>query len=121
MTTPRFPSRDDTGTTTCTVCQFPFTPAGRQRYRTSACRKTAWRRRHQGPAAPLPAPAARPRRDHTIYECPGCGERLLGQQRCPDCGIFARRVGTGGPCPHCGEPGAITDLLQEVVTTLSDR
>src|SRR5437899_787471 len=66
--------------------------------------------------APLAVPAARPRTDHTIYECPDCGQRLLGEQRCPDCATFARRIGPGGPCPHCGEPVAIADLLQEVVT-----
>ena len=105
------PSRDDTGTTTCPVCQQPFTPAGRQRYCSSPCRKTAFRRRHQAPPVPLTVPAARPRRDHTIYECPDCEQRLLGEQRCPDCGIFARRIGPGGPCPHCAEPIAITELL----------
>ena len=40
--------------------------------------------------------------------------RLLGEQRCPDCATFARRVGPGGPCPHCAEPVAIADLTQEV-------
>ena len=92
MTTPaQTPSRDDTATITCPVCQSSFTPA------------------------------ARPRREHTIYECPACGQRLHGEQRCPDCGIFAARIGPGGPCPHCGEPVTITDLLQEVVTTPGNR
>jgi len=117
---PPAPSRDDAGTITCPVCQARFTPAGRQRYCTSACRKTPWRRR-QGPAGPDAIPAARPRRDYTVYECPGCSERLLGEQRCPGCGIFAARLGTGGPCPHCGEPVTIADLLQEVVTTPTNR
>jgi hypothetical protein len=115
------PLRDDAETITCPVCQARFTPAGRQRYCTSACRKTAWRRRHQGPAGPAVVPAARPHRDYTVYECPSCGERLHGEQRCPHCGIFAARLGTGGPCPHCGEPVTITDLLQEVVTTPANR
>ena len=118
---PPAPSRDDTATITCPVCQAPFTPAGRRQYCSSACRKTAWRRRHQHRPAPPPVPAARPRRDYTIYECPGCGQRLLGEQRCPDCGIFAARLGTGGSCPHCGEPVTIADLLQEVVTTPANR
>jgi hypothetical protein len=26
-----------------------------------------------------------------------------------------RRVGLGGHCPHCDEPIAITDLLEEVI------
>ena len=106
------PRRDDAATMTCPICQTRFTPAGRQRYCSGAYRKTAWRRRHQDQPPPPVIPAARPRRDHTIYECPECGQRLAGEQRCPDCGIFARRIGIGGPCPHCGEPVALTDLLE---------
>ena len=122
MTTPaQTPPRDDTATITCPVCQSSFTPAGRQRYCTSTCRKTARRRRHQNPAASPPIPAARPRREFTIYQCPTCGQRLHREQRCPDCGIFAARIGPGGPCPHCGEPVTITDLLQEVATTPANR
>jgi hypothetical protein len=63
-------------------------------------------------------PAARPRREHTIYECPACEQRLLGEQRCPDCGIFGRRIGAGGTCPHCQEPVAITDLLNQEVAIM---
>ena len=117
----RSPSRDDTATITCPVCQHRFSPAGRQHYCSDRCRKTAFRRRHQAPPAPVLVPAARPRREHTIYECPGCEQRLLGEQRCPDCGIFARRIGPGGPCPHCAEPVAVTDLIQEVVTMPGSR
>ncbi|MGH2608690.1 MAG: hypothetical protein ACRDHF_06325 [Tepidiformaceae bacterium] len=47
----------------------------------------------------------------TIYECPACDIRYLGQQRCADCGVFCRRVGPGGLCPHCDEPVALADLL----------
>jgi hypothetical protein len=39
---------------------------------------------------------------------------FLGQQRCDDCGVFGRRLGPGGPCPHCDEAVAISDLLAEV-------
>lgn len=53
----------------------------------------------------LPGP-----RGHTVYECPGCGERYLGQRRCEACGIFCSRIGPGGPCPHCAEPVAIQDI-----------
>ena len=114
----RSPSRDDTATITCPVCQARFTPAGRQRYCSSACRKTAFRRRHQDPPPPSAVPAARPRRDHTIYQCPACEQRLLGEQRCPDCGTFGRRIGAGGPCPHCQEPVAIADLLDQEVAIM---
>jgi hypothetical protein len=109
--TPQIPSRDDTETTTCPICRHLFTPTGRQTYCTNACRKTAYRRRHQQPAATFTIPAARPRREHTIYECPTCGQRLIAEQRCPDCAIFARRVGLGGACPYCDEPVTINDLL----------
>ena len=98
------PSRDDTATRTCPVCQRSFTATGRQTYCGSPCRKTAFRRRHQQPLAAITVPAARPRREFTIYECPSCEDRLLGEQRCPTCGIFARRVDIGGPCPHCDQP-----------------
>jgi hypothetical protein len=112
-----FPSRDDAGTMSCPVCQQPFIPAGRQRYCTGRCRKTAFRRRHQDQPGPVTVPAARSR-EQTVYECPGCEQRLLGEQRCPDCGIFARRIGSGGPCPHCAEPVAIADLFQEEVADM---
>jgi hypothetical protein len=56
-------------------------------------------------------PTARPRREITVYERPDCGERLLGEQRCEHCQIFTRRVGIGGQCPHCDQPVAMTDLL----------
>lgn len=34
----------------------------------------------------------------------------LDEQRCPDCSLFARRIGEGGNCPHCEEPVALSDL-----------
>jgi len=110
------PSRNDNHndtTAACPACGQPFTPAGRRRWCSDACRQSGWRRRH--PAAPgtttaLPAPAPRVR-DATIYQCPHCDQRYLGQQRCDDCGTFCRRIGPGGPCPHCDEPVAINDLI----------
>ena len=108
---PRNDSRNDTAA--CPACGQPFTPAGRRRWCSDACRQAAWRRRH--PATPPASAAAvppptRPARDHTIYECGDCGQRYLGQQRCQDCSTFCRRIGPGGPCPHCDEPVAINDL-----------
>lgn len=50
-------------------------------------------------------------RAQTIYECPTCSERRLGEQRCEDCGAFSRRIGPGGACPHCDEPVLVTDLV----------
>jgi len=63
------------------------------------------------PPAAVIIPAARPRRDHTIYECPACEQRLLGEQRCPDCHAFCRRLGLGGLCPHCDDPVTLAELL----------
>ncbi len=114
---PRTPPRDDPGTTPCPVCQHSFTPNGRQTYCSTICRKTAFRRRHQQNGPAVTVPTARPRRQITVYECPACGERLLGEQRCPDCHTFARRIGVGGSCPHCEEPVAITDLLNDAAVT----
>jgi hypothetical protein len=105
------PSRDDHETTSCPVCQHPFTPAGRQAYCSPRCRKTAFRRRHQDPPDAIAVPPARPRSRYAIYECPGCELRQAGRQRCDDCGIFGRKIGTGGPCPHCSEPVTVSDLL----------
>ena len=108
------PSRNDgrNDSAACPACGQPFTPAGRRRWCSDACRQAAWRRRH-----PAPAPAAAltttppAARDATIYQCPHCQERYLGQQRCDGCGTFCRRIGPGGPCPHCDEPVAIKDLI----------
>jgi hypothetical protein len=120
---PSGPSRDDAetiplGTTlVCPVCQRRFTPRGRRRFCSDACHKAAWRRRHQPPpAAALVVPPARPRRPITVYACPSCQARYLGEQRCGDCGVFCHRVGLGGTCPHCEEPVAAADLIAEGVT-----
>ncbi len=121
MSTTPTPSRDDPATMTCPLCQHYFTPTGRAIYCSTACRKTAFRRRHQTPSTTVTVPAARPRREFTIYECPDCGERLYGQQRCQDCGTFARRIGLGGPCPHCNQPVALNDLLDQEVNTVIKR
>jgi len=114
-TTVDTPSRDDNETTStptgaCPVCRTEFTRVRRQLYRSAVCRKTAWRRRAAAhpPTTPVPPPGRR--RQHTVYACPDCDTRYLAEQRCPDCNIFCRRIGAGGPCPHCDEPVAVTDL-----------
>lgn len=97
--------RDDDATTGCAVCATSFTKRGRQRFCSDTCRQTAWRRTRAAPITPTVT------KTHTVYECDSCGSRLLGEQRCQDCGTFARRIGPGGPCPHCDEPVAINDLF----------
>jgi len=101
------PLRNVGVTTPCPVCEVPFTPVGRQRVCSAACRQALWRRRH---VAPVGVPQ-RASRAATIYECPSCETRYLGEQRCPDCATFCRKVGPGAPCPHCDEPVLLADLL----------
>lgn len=115
------PSRDDGGTTVpgrgtrpggaacCPVCERWFVPLGRQAYCSSPCRKRAFRARHNRPRPPR-LPAGARRRHHTVYECPTCEVRQVGEQRCADCGVFGRSLGLGGECPSCGEPVAAGEL-----------
>lgn len=108
---PDTPPGDDTATMTCPVCQRPFTPSGRRRYCRDACRRLAWKRRRHTPPTPVVVPPGRPRRPLTVYQCPSCDLRAVGEQRCDDCHTFMQRVGLGGPCPHCEEAVAVADLL----------
>jgi hypothetical protein len=99
----------------CPVCATAFTPIRRQTYCTPACRQAAWRTRHHD-AAPAPVVVLPPRtrrRDITIYECPGCATRRLGQQWCPDCNQPATRIDLGGLCPNCDEPITISDITDQ--------
>ena len=73
---------------TCLLCAAPRL-SGRGRYCSAACRQRAFRLRHT--ALPsleesLLRKALRRRAtltEHTVYECPVCETRLLGEQRCP--------------------------------------
>jgi hypothetical protein len=113
---PPTPSRDDTETTRpgrrCAGCGQTFPPTGRQRHCSPACRKRVFRARHATVPTVKAAPASPggTRREHTVYECPDCGERQLGTQRCTDCGRFGRALGLGGACPGCGDPVTLADL-----------
>jgi hypothetical protein len=98
------PVRDDAATT-CAACGSSFKRAGRQRFCSVACRQAAWRAKQQAPVEPVVA------RADVVYACPTCEARYLGEQRCPDCNTWCRRLGPGGLCPCCDEPVAITDLL----------
>jgi hypothetical protein len=97
--------RDDTATMICGVCGAAFEPEGRQRHCSTACRQRAWRRRRSAPVEPLVA------RSDTVYACPTCDARYLGEQRCDECNTWCRRLGPGGLCPCCDEPVAISDLF----------
>jgi len=98
----------------CLACQAPLPAArGRQTYCDQACRQAAYRRRHAHlPAAPTFAlPPATSRRTGTVYACPNCQTRYLGQQRCDDCNTFASRLGPGGSCPDCDTLITLDELL----------
>ncbi len=110
------PPRDDSETTRrgrwCAGCGQMFSPTGQQLHCSPACRKRVFRARH-GTDLVVDMLAVAPgatRREHTVYECPDCGGRQLGMQRCQDCGLFGRAVGLGGQCPGCGEPVTVDDL-----------
>lgn len=97
--------RDDIATMACPVCTATFEPAGRQRFCSTECRQSAWRRGRRAPVEPVVA------RSDTVYACPVCDARYLGEQRCEECNTWCRRIGPGGTCPSCEEPVAIADLL----------
>lgn len=106
------PSGNDAVTIPCPACASPFEPVGKRRYCSDACRVAAHRRRNRAADAPeVLVPAGEPRRAHTVYECPTCDGRALGEQRCEDCNTFMRSLGLGGPSPCCGEPVTIDELL----------
>jgi len=89
----------------CVGCGHSFPVRGRRRFCSNACRQRAHRQR-RGAAAP----AALPAQTAIVYECAACGDRLLNEQRCPECNTFCRRLGPGAPCPHCDELVALNDL-----------
>lgn len=105
MTGDRSPSRnDDVTMTACPRCGAAFVAAGRRRWCSDACRQGGHRLRHQPTPAALELPPPRPRKPGTVYVCPSCEQRYLGEQHRPDCGTFCRRLGYGGLCPCCDEP-----------------
>jgi hypothetical protein len=111
---------DDGARVICPVCQQSFARQGKRQWCSAACKAAAWRRRRQAEPPRIVLPPARPRRPITVYECEGCGARAVGQQRCEECGTFMRKLGLGGPCPHCDEPVAVTELLDQEVVVLRD-
>lgn len=102
-------------TMNCPICQRSFTPTGRQKYCSEACRAAAYRRRRDSGQPAVSVPKAQPRRPLTVYECDSCGVRTVGEQYCEACRTFTRRVGLGGSCPSCDEPVAVAELLGEEV------
>ena len=116
----RYGSRDgsrapDADRTACPGCAGPL-PSPRARYCSAACKQRAYRRRHADPAPRDPQPDRRSTAPaQTVYACPACEQRFLGERRCPDCNRFCRRLGPGGLCLHCDEPLLVAELLGEEV------
>ena len=130
LPTPVLPARNDTRNDPA-GCSLPLPPhplamgvlcnaprlSGRGRYCSAACRQRAFRLRHTA----LPAledgilrNALRRRatlKEHTVYDCPLCETRFLGERRCPDCNRFCRVVGLGGACSDCEQPVVLSELL----------
>jgi hypothetical protein len=101
----------------CLVCDAPLADA-RARFCSPAHRQLAYRLRRRESTAPnepdLRHQLQRQRRltAHTIYQCPQCQERFVGERRCPSCQLFSRSVGLGGRCPECDQPILLADLLE---------
>jgi hypothetical protein len=115
----RYGSRDGSPATdarACPLCATPL-PSPRARYCSEACKQRAYRLRQAQWRVPDPSTLARELKRlrtlvaHTLYECPTCGERYLGVQRCPECQHFCRTLGLGGTCPHCDEVLLISEVL----------
>jgi hypothetical protein len=101
----------------CLVCTDTFPHDGRGRYCTPKCRQRAFRLRHRQANPPTVTDlAARLRREHrlivqTVYECPSCQDRFLGERRCNNCHLWCRKVGLGGQCAGCDEVLTVNDLI----------
>ena len=109
-------SRDGSG---CLVCGAAVS-SSRARYCSRAHQQKAFRLRHHTSLPNLQRLRAELQRRRavvaqTIYECASCGERLVGERRCPDCNLFSRAIGLGGQCPECDTPLLLVDLLGEEV------
>ncbi len=102
----------------CPVCGHDFEPVGRSRHCSQRCRQRAYRlRRHhaqQATRAALAVTALRRQRQmvaQTVYQCPACEERYLGERRCSTCNLMCRKLGLGGRCSGCDELLTIGDLI----------
>jgi hypothetical protein len=65
------------------------------------------------PAATTTTTPATGRRAGTVYQRPRCDTGYLGRQWCHDCRAPAPRLDLSGLCPHCDEPAAINDVIEQ--------
>lgn len=104
----------------CPACGLTFIPKvgpGRSRvWCSDACRQRGYRLRRQPPADLVVVLSVTLPKTVVVYQCPECEARYIGVQRCQECNLFCSRLGPGGPCPHCDEPVAVTDLIPDTST-----
>jgi ribosomal protein L32 len=102
----------------CLVCGAALSDS-RAKFCSAAHKQLGYRMRQRARAVPeepdLRRRLQRQRRltAHTVYECPTCSERFVGERRCPSCQLFMRAIGLGGHCPECEQPVLLSDLLAE--------
>jgi hypothetical protein len=100
----------------CPVCGAGV-PSTRAMYCSVACKQRAFRRRHQRPVIGELAVVhqqlerQRQRVAHTIYECPRCEERYVGERRCSACQLYCKALGLGGQCEECDHIMLLAELL----------
>jgi ribosomal protein L32 len=121
----RYPSTTSAAVTrVCPMCGGT-PPSSRSVFCKPACKQLAYRLRHQPQATVDPVVLRKQLQRqrllvaHTVYECSSCGERFLGQRRCPDCNLYGRSVGLGGNCPDCDGVILLADLLGQEVAAPS--
>lgn len=92
----------------CPICGRQYS-SRRARYCSGACRMRALRRRRHYAALTPTAPTSPAQLEWpSVYECPLCKRRRVGDH---ECNRFGQRLGLGGLCPHCNRPVLITDLV----------
>ena len=111
----RYPSSAETARA-CLVCGAGL-PSTRATYCSVACKQLAFRRRHRRPVSSevtivhQQLERHRQRVAHTIYECPRCQERYVGERRCSECQLYCKALGLGGQCQECDHIMLLTELL----------
>ena len=95
----------------CPACGLTFLGDRRRIWCSRGCRQKGFHMRRDWPEqAPIVfrrrlSPAV------TVFRCPACGTRALGQDTCPACATPSNSLGPGGPCPHCSQPVAVVDVM----------
>jgi len=90
----------------CPVCGGT-PPSSRSVYCKTACKQLAYRLRHQRLANVHPVVLRKQLQRqrllvaHTVYECPSCEERYIGERRCSSCQLYCGALGLGGQCEDC--------------------